>query len=85
MLIQAKTTEKILAASNLIVNRSQDGDIISWPNLKTIQLLNQTATKKLWELVRRSTTEEPGWQGYGPEEIIATKELLNRDTVSVLH
>jgi len=53
------------------------------PDLKTVERLNQTATAKLAEIVRRSAGGETGWEGYNKAEIIAARELLNRDSASV--
>ncbi|KFY20966.1 hypothetical protein V491_03278 [Pseudogymnoascus sp. VKM F-3775] len=51
----------------------------STPSLKTIQSLNQLATAKLSEIVRRSVAREAGWEGYDAAELIAARELLDRD------
>jgi hypothetical protein len=37
------------------------------------------ATKKLGEIVRRASAGETGWTGYEQAEIIAARELLDRD------
>jgi hypothetical protein len=63
-------------------SRSEDGT--SPPDVKTVQLLNQTATAKLSEIVRRSVSGENGWQGYDSAELIAARELLDRDTNSIV-
>lgn len=44
-----------------------------------MERLNETATAKLSEIVRKSTAREAGWEGYDNAEIIAAKELLNRE------
>ncbi|KAI9826469.1 MAG: hypothetical protein M1819_007362 [Sarea resinae] len=49
------------------------------PSLETVQKLNERATSKLVEIVRRSSAGEDGWDGYDQAEIIAAKELLDRD------
>lgn len=41
------------------------------------------ATSKLGEIVRRSASGEKGWDGYDAAEIIAARELLDRDAQSV--
>ncbi|KAI9705742.1 MAG: hypothetical protein M1820_004990 [Bogoriella megaspora] len=50
------------------------------PTLQSIQKLNQLATSKLAEIVRRGSANEKGWQGYDEAEVIAARELLDRDT-----
>jgi len=63
--------------------RSEDGPSV--PDVKTLQLLNQTATSKLAEIVRRSVRAERGWEGYDSAEVIAARELLDRDVVPTTH
>jgi hypothetical protein len=53
------------------------------PSLATVQKLHELSTKKLAEIVRRSMGGEKGWDGYEQAELIAAKELLNRDAQSV--
>ncbi len=53
------------------------------PDLKTVERLDETATAKLSEIVRHSTAGEAGWEGYDKAEVIAAKELLNRDTANI--
>ena len=50
------------------------------PTLRSIQKLNELATAKLGEIVRRGSVNEKGWSGYDEAELIAARELLNRDT-----
>jgi ER membrane protein complex subunit 2 len=49
------------------------------PDIKTVERLNETATAKLAEIVRKSASREDGWEGYDRAEVIAAKELINRD------
>ena len=53
------------------------------PTLQTTQKLNQAATAKLAEIVRRSKSGEKSWDGYSEAELIAAQELLNRDAQNV--
>ncbi|KAK4980937.1 Inositol phosphatase SIW14 [Elasticomyces elasticus] len=53
------------------------------PSLASIQRLNELATAKLAEIVRRNTAGEKGWDGYEMAEVIAARELLDRDTLSI--
>ncbi|PQE31965.1 tetratricopeptide repeat domain-containing protein [Rutstroemia sp. NJR-2017a WRK4] len=53
------------------------------PDIKTVERLNETATAKLSEIVRRSAAGEPSWQGYDEASLIAARELLNRDSDAV--
>jgi hypothetical protein len=45
------------------------------PDLKTVECLNETATAKLSEIVRRSVSGE--FEGYDKGEVIAAKALLD--------
>ena len=51
----------------------------SMPSTSVVEKLNELATKKLGEIVRRSSRSENGWDGYAEGEIIAARELLDRD------
>jgi len=53
------------------------------PDVRTVERLNELATAKLAEIVRRNTSQEVGWQGYDDAEIIAAKELLDRETAAI--
>jgi len=48
--------------------------------IATVQRLHELGTSKLAEVIRRHTAGEKGWDGYDEAEIIATRELLDRDT-----
>lgn len=56
-----------------------DEDGFGAPSLEKVQTLNLLATKKLGEIVRRSSTGEPAWSGYEEAEIIAARELIDRN------
>ncbi|KAK5142563.1 hypothetical protein LTR04_002185 [Oleoguttula sp. CCFEE 6159] len=53
------------------------------PSLASVQRLNELATAKLAEIVRRSAAGERSWTGYETAEVIAARELLDRDTKGV--
>jgi hypothetical protein len=44
-----------------------------------VERLNETATAKLSEILRKSVGGEAGYDGYDQAELIAAKELLNRE------
>ncbi|KAH0558807.1 hypothetical protein GP486_004552 [Trichoglossum hirsutum] len=48
-------------------------------SLATVQKLNQLATAKLSEIVRKSSAGDWAEYGYGRAEVIAARELLDRD------
>lgn len=49
------------------------------PDRSTVERLNQLATSKLAEIVRKSSSGERGWEGYDQAELIAARALLNQD------
>jgi hypothetical protein len=53
------------------------------PTIATVQRLHEVATSKLSEIIRKCSAGEKGWDGYDPAEIIAARELLDRDANSV--
>lgn len=46
----------------------------------SIERLNELATAKLSEIVRRSASGEIGWRGYDQAEVIAARALLDQDS-----
>ncbi|KAG8623771.1 hypothetical protein KVT40_008747 [Elsinoe batatas] len=50
------------------------------PPIPAVESLNELATSKLGEMVRRGAAKEAGWDGYDEAELIAARELLDRDT-----
>ncbi|KAK1069749.1 Inositol phosphatase SIW14 [Friedmanniomyces endolithicus] len=50
------------------------------PSVATVKKLNELATAKLAEIVRRGTAGEKGWDGYSEAELKAAKDLIDRDT-----
>ncbi|KAK6433724.1 Inositol phosphatase SIW14 [Oleoguttula sp. CCFEE 5521] len=53
------------------------------PSQATVQKLNQLATLKLGDILRRSKGDQKTWDGYSEAELIAAKELLDRDSDDV--
>lgn len=49
------------------------------PFIETVQRLEVLATEKLSEIVHKGTKGEKGWEGYDEAELIAARELLDRD------
>jgi len=79
-----QTTNKLqqllarVSATAVSIKEASDDDLPP-PSLSTVQRLNELATSKLAEIIRRSSTREKGWEGYEGSEIIAARELLDRD------
>lgn len=53
------------------------------PSTASVQRLHELATAKLAEIVRRNSAGEVGWEGYDQAEVIAARELLDRDTQGI--
>lgn len=53
------------------------------PSIENVKKLNELATARLAEIVRRSTSGEKGWDGYNAAEIAAAQEVLDKDTQKI--
>ncbi|KAK5173381.1 Inositol phosphatase SIW14 [Saxophila tyrrhenica] len=76
---------EVLSTSKKPQQSSSDpvrGDLAP-PSVDAVKKLNELATSKLAEIVRRSNSGEKGWDGYSAAEIIAARELLDRDTQKI--
>ncbi|KAL9096150.1 MAG: hypothetical protein Q9165_001673 [Trypethelium subeluteriae] len=78
------TTKKLLdvypksSKHSQAVSDPATGDLAP-PTLGSIQRLHELATEKLGEIVRRGSADERGWNDYDEAELIAVRELLDRD------
>lgn len=72
-------TTRLLKASEKPSNQSDEGEF-ALPDTKTIERLDELATAKLSEIVRRATAQEAGWRGYDKLEVAAARELLSEET-----
>jgi len=77
------TTDRLLKSLPQASRQSKSDTGLPLPDIKTVERLNETATSKLSEIVRKFVANESGYQGYDSAEIIAAKELLNRETASI--
>ncbi len=66
-------------SATAVSTKETSDDDLPLPSLSTVHRLNELATTKLAEIIRRSSTRENGWEGYEESEIIAARELLDRD------
>ncbi|KPM41672.1 hypothetical protein AK830_g4905 [Neonectria ditissima] len=78
-----KVTDKLLSEPAK-PKKQTESDGFSLPEQETIEKLNQAATKKLAEIVRRHGAQEPLWQGYNADEIAAAKALLDKSSSNVI-
>lgn len=71
-----------LSESSTATNKrssQQDDDDVPLPQVSTIMKLEEIATSKLAEIVRQFGGKKKGWSGYDEAEVIAARELLDRD------
>lgn len=65
-------------------SKSTDPEDFSLPAPAIAEKLNEKATEKLSEIVRRSGAKEKGWRGYDESELAAARELLSKESSSVV-
>jgi len=82
-LILLQTTERLLSTLKQNSKSSKSEGALQTPDLVVVEQLNEVATAKLAEIVRRNTSQDVGFQGYDAAEIIAAKELIDRDTATI--
>ncbi|KAI2473743.1 tetratricopeptide [Annulohypoxylon bovei var. microspora] len=70
------TTKQLLSDAPKALPNRTDSDGFAVPDAATLNRLDEVATEKLAEIVRRNSAGEKGWQGYDEAEITATRELL---------
>ncbi|EMC91226.1 hypothetical protein BAUCODRAFT_318893 [Baudoinia panamericana UAMH 10762] len=75
--ILEKVKKPPTASSDLVA-----GDLAP-PKVATVYKLNELATAKLAEIVRRSSAEEKGWDGYSGAELKAAKAMIEKDTQKI--
>ena len=83
-----KTTAKLKevlakASKSALASKDDAEEDFQIPSMKSIEQLNELATSKLAEIVRKHVTKAPGWAGYDGGEVIAARALLDQDTQDV--
>jgi hypothetical protein len=63
--------------------KRNDVDGVTVPEQATIERLNELATQKLAEIVRRHNANDPLWQGYDEGEVTAARDLLDLASAKV--
>ncbi|CAJ2507861.1 Uu.00g090470.m01.CDS01 [Anthostomella pinea] len=71
------TTTQLLSEPQK-ASKQTEPDELAVPSSATVQKLDEAATEKLAEIVRRHTAGERDWQGYEEAEITAARELLEK-------
>jgi ER membrane protein complex subunit 2 len=54
---------------------------LALPTQGTVEAINELATSKLAEILRRNGAKESGWDGYDVAELAAAKELLGSNKI----
>lgn len=80
---KSQTTSRLLAGVPQASRQAKSDSVLAAPDSKTVERLNETATAKLSEIVRRKKGGEVGWGGYNEAELIAAKALLDSDTAKI--
>lgn len=78
-----KVTDQILADDTKI--KKPDSEGFSLPKQSTVEKLNEVATSKLAEIVRRYNASEKPWQGYNADEVAAARQLLRETRPELIH
>jgi hypothetical protein len=78
-LIASKVNSVLSESSSNKRNTQEDDTDIPLPSLATVKKLEEIATSKLAGIVRHYKSGRKGWTGYDEAEIIAARELLDRD------
>lgn len=82
--LNKKTTKQLLGDPSKVSQSRTTSDGFAIPDSVTLSKLDEVATEKLAEIVRRYSSGEKGWQGYDEAEVKAAKELLENDTAAVI-
>ncbi|KAI9158777.1 kinetoplast-associated protein KAP [Paramyrothecium foliicola] len=77
-------TDRLLSDPAKLKKQQTDLKEFTLPSQATLEKLNETATKKLGEIVRRYGAQERFWQGYDADEIAAARELLAKSSTEVV-
>jgi hypothetical protein len=78
-LLTSKLNSVLSDSSSNKRNTQEDDNDIPLPSAATVKKLEEIATSKLAEIVRRYKSGRKDWGGYDEAEIIAARELLDRD------
>ncbi|KAI1284548.1 tetratricopeptide [Xylaria sp. FL0933] len=78
------TVQQLLSDSSLKASKQSEPEEWPMPAASTLQKLDEVATEKLAEIVRRNTAGEKNWQGYAEAEIAAARELLDSRAVATV-
>ena len=69
----------LLSESSSVSKRNNDEDDVRPPKVQSVKKLEEIATNKLAEAVRQFSSGNKAWADMDEAEIIAARELLDRD------
>ncbi|KAI8633094.1 tetratricopeptide [Xylariaceae sp. FL1651] len=78
------TAQQLLNEPSLKAPKQTETDEWSVPSSSALQKLDEVATEKLTEIVRRNSAGEKDWQGYDEAEIAAVRELLKSSSTATV-
>ncbi|KAI3323098.1 tetratricopeptide [Xylariaceae sp. AK1471] len=78
------TVQQLLSEPSLKASKQTEPEEWSVPASSTLEDLDEVATEKLAEIVRRNSAGEKGWQGYDQTEIAAARELLKSSSTATV-
>ncbi|KAI0914118.1 tetratricopeptide [Ustulina deusta] len=78
------TIQQLLREASLKASKQSESEEWSIPAPATLQKLDEVATEKLAEIVRRNSAGEKDWQGYAEGEIVAARELLESGSTATI-
>ncbi|KAK4122314.1 protein prenylyltransferase [Parathielavia appendiculata] len=78
-----KLVTKRLLIEGALAAKQTEGSEFTLPDTNTIERLNELATAKLSEIVRRSLSHDRGWRGYSEGDIAVARDLLGEDESQV--
>jgi len=65
-------------------SRQTDSEEWALPDVTALQKLNELATQKLADIVRRNGAQEKLWQGYDESEVAAARDLLSKESAELV-
>ncbi|KAJ8120563.1 hypothetical protein ONZ43_g2757 [Nemania bipapillata] len=71
------TTQQLLSEASLRASKQTEPQEWPIPASSTLRNLDEVATEKLAEIIRRNSAGETDWQGYDEAEISAARQLLD--------
>ncbi|KAI1169739.1 tetratricopeptide [Nemania sp. FL0916] len=77
------TTQQLLNEPPARAVKQTESEEWPVPASSTLQKLDEMATEKLAEIIRRNSAGERDWQGYSKVEIAAARELLESRSITI--